>query len=92
MDFAGEIARFVENLNFSHIPLEGIERAKHCLLDFIRVTAMAAEQKDSTPPIRKAIHTLAGGPGKGYLKGKAMIDLFCPEGTKRVTKVWRNIP
>ena len=65
MDFTGEIAQFVENLNFSDIPIEVIERAKHCLLDFISVSAMAAEEKDSTPAIRKAIQTLAGGPGPG---------------------------
>ena len=65
MDCTGEIARFVGNLNFSDIPVEVIERAKHCFLDFISVAAMAAEEKDSTPPIRKAIQTLAGRPGPG---------------------------
>src|SRR4030042_984165 len=61
----GEIARFVGNLNFSDIPVEVSGRAKHCFLDFISVAAMAAEEKDSTPPIRMAIQTFAGGPGPG---------------------------
>jgi 2-methylcitrate dehydratase PrpD len=65
MEFTTTIAGFVENLKFSDIPGEVLERAKQCFLDFVSVAAMATEEKESTPPIERAVRILAGGAGPG---------------------------
>ena len=67
MDLTREIAEFVRNLKFTDIPVKVLDRAKECFLDFISVSAMAAEEKESTPSIVKAVRTLAGGPGPGMV-------------------------